>query len=355
MINSYKLFSLGDVKLQSNKVLKNASMAYKTYGTLNDDRSNVIVYPTWFTGFISDNEWLIGKGMALDPSKYFIIIVAAFGNGESTSPSNYNNFPNVTLYDNVTSQYRLITELFKINKIKLVVGWSMGAQQTFQWACLYPDMIENFAPLCGSAKTAHHNFVFLEGVKAPILSNCEFKDGAYTKKPVKALKGVARVYAGWGFSQPFYKEEKWRDMGFKNLEDFLVNFWEKFFLLRDPNNLLAMLWTWQNANISDNHIFNGNLEAALGAIKSKSYVMPAHMDLYFPPEDSAWEVEHMKNSNLIVIPGIWGHFAADGLNKTDTKFIDDNLKLLIGYSKKNDDPPATIINNIYKPCSAKKT
>ena len=223
----YKTYKLGDITLQSKLILKNAEIAYKTYGVLNSDKNNVIIYPTWFTGFISDNEWLIGENMALNPSKYFIIVVAAFGNGQSTSPSNYTDFPNITLFDNVTSQYRLVSELFGITQIKLVVGWSMGAQQTFQWACLYPNMIEYIAPMCGSSKTSHHNFVFLEGVKAPILADCEFQNGQYTKKPIKALKGVARVYAGWGFSQPFYKEETWRQLGYTSLEDFLVNFLTK--------------------------------------------------------------------------------------------------------------------------------
>ena len=76
-----KIFDLGDIKLQAGATLKNAKLAYKTFGTLNADKSNVILYPTWFTGFVSDNEWLVGEGMALDPAKYFIIIVCAFGNG----------------------------------------------------------------------------------------------------------------------------------------------------------------------------------------------------------------------------------------------------------------------------------
>ena len=126
-------YQLGDITLQSGNVIPNAKIAYQTYGTLNEDKSNVILYPTWYSGFISDNEWLIGEGMALDPSRYFIIIVCLFGNGQSTSPSNSDNFTNMTIYDNVLQQHRLVTEHFGISKIKLVVGWSMGAGQTYQW------------------------------------------------------------------------------------------------------------------------------------------------------------------------------------------------------------------------------
>ncbi len=64
------------------------------------------------------------------------------------------------------------------------------------------------------------------------------------EKPTVGLRGVARVYAGWGFSQPFYRDELWRSLGFNSLEDFLVGFWENFWLKRDPDNLLVMLSTW---------------------------------------------------------------------------------------------------------------
>ena len=156
--------------LQSGAMLSGYDLVIETYGRLNADKSNVIVYPTWFTGYHSDNEWLIGNNMALDPSKYFIIVISALGNGMSSSPSNtaapYNgvHFPAITLYDNVVLQYKLVTEYFGISKIKLVTGWSMGAQQTYQWGALYPDIVERIAPFCGSAKTSPHNFVFLEAL-----------------------------------------------------------------------------------------------------------------------------------------------------------------------------------------------
>jgi homoserine O-acetyltransferase len=330
----YSLFNLGDIKLQSGIILKNAQIAYKTYGKLNKKKNNVIVYPTWFTGFISDNEWLIGKHEALNPNKYFIIVVAAFGNGQSTSPSNTGlgpTFPNITLYDNVINQYKLVTKLFGINKIEMVVGWSMGAQQTFQWGCLFPDMIKKIAPICGSSKTAQNNFVFLEGVKYALINSNDFHNGYYETKPYNGLQAVARVYSGWGFSQPFYNNYTWRELGYTSLEDFEVGFWQSFFNKRDANNLLCMLWTWQNADISDNKIYNKNQKIALESIKAKSYVMPCNYDLYFTPETNIKEVSYMPNAKIVEIYSIWGHFSADGLNKKDTIFINKKLKKLLKY------------------------
>lgn len=329
---------LGDVKLQCGLTLPDAKLAYKTYGTLNNDKNNVIVYPTWYSGFHLDNEWLIGTDKALDPTKYFIIVPCALGNGQSSSPSNtpepYNQrrFPNISLYDNVVCQHKLVTEVFGIENIKLVTGWSMGAQQTFQWGSLYPEMVERIAPFCGSAKTSPHNFVFLEGVKAGITTDRSWENGFYTNQPKQGLRSVGRIYAGWGLSQPFYLKEEWRQMGFNSLEDFLIGFWEKFFLLRDANNLLAMLWTWQNADISNNHLYNGDIKKALAGIKARSVVMSPSIDLYFPKEDNAWEVKQMVNAASIEhveIPGVYGHFAGGGISATDTDFIDNQLKLLL--------------------------
>ena len=333
----YELYDLGDVRLQRGATIRNCNLAYKTFGALNAEKNNVIVYPTWYSGQHYENEWLIGRGRALDPDKYFIIIPNMFGNGLSSSPSNtpepYNaaRFPQVTAFDNVVQQHRLVTEKFGIRKVRLVTGWSMGALQTFHWGALFPDMVERIAPFCGSARCSRHNFVFLEGVKAALTADAAWNNGWYAAKPEKGLRAMARVYAGWGFSQTFYRQElDLKVLGFSSLEDFLVAFWEGFFLPKDANNLLAMLWTWQNGDISDNPLYKGDFKKALGAIKAKAYVMPGSTDLYFPPEDSENEVAHMPNAKFISIKSIWGHFAGGpGTSKEDVAYLDQKLKELL--------------------------
>ncbi len=142
---------------------------------------------------------------------------------------------------------------------------------------------------------------------------------------------MARVYAGWGFSQAFYRQElDLSAMDYSSLEDFLVAFWESLFLSKDANNLLAMLWTWQHGDIGANELHGGDLRRALGAIKARAFVMPGQTDLYFPPEGSESEVAHMPNARLITIPSVWGHFAGGpGTNPVDVAFIDARLKELL--------------------------
>ena len=334
-MTDYEIFELGDVILRSEATLRGARLAYKTYGTLNGEKSNAVVYPTRFGGRHPDNEWLIGKSMALDPGKYFIIVPNMLGNGLSSSPSNtpapYDKarFPRVTVLDNVGAQHRLVTEHFGIEKLALVVGYSMGAQQTFQWGASYPEMVERILPFCGSSRTSPHNFVFLEGVKAALTADAAFEGGWYTRPPTAGLRAFARVYAGWAPSQAFYRERVYLEQGYSSLEDYLVAFWEGNYVGKDANDLLAMLWTWQNADIGATLGFDGDLGAALGAIGAKAIVMPGQTDLYFPPEDNEYEVSRMPNAELRPIPSVWGHLAGSGRNPEDVRFIDDALRELL--------------------------
>ena len=117
-----------------------------------------------------------GEGRPLDPDKYFIIIVNQIGNGLSTSPHNtpppagMGNFPHVRIGDDVRAQHKLITEKFGLARLALVVGGSMGAQQTYEWAVRYPDMVKRAAPIAGTAKNTIHDFLFAETLIEAITS-----------------------------------------------------------------------------------------------------------------------------------------------------------------------------------------
>jgi homoserine O-acetyltransferase len=330
----YEIFELKEVVLQCGLTLRQAKLVYKTYGELNAARDNVIVMPTFYGGQLAENEVMIAAWHALDPKRHFIMVPNMFGNGLSSSPSNtpppfdHATFPNVTLYDNVVCQHRLVTEHLGIERIKLVVGFSMGAQQTFQWGALYPDMVQAIAPICGTARTSPHNSLFLEGVKAALVTDAAFAGGWYQTPPVKGLQAFSRVYAGWVFSQDFFREHEYRKMGLASVED-SMRFLEGYFRRRDANDLLAMLWTWQHADISANEIYKGDFAAALGAIKARAIVMPGTTDLYFRVRDNELEVAQMPHAELRPIPSIWGHVAGLGVNPPDNAFIDAALHELL--------------------------
>jgi homoserine O-acetyltransferase/O-succinyltransferase len=332
----YETFDLGSFVFQSGATLRDCRLAYKTYGALNMAKDNVIVFPTAYAGDHKENEPRIGPGKALDTDKYFIVVPQLFGNGLSSSPSNtpepYGGprFPKVTIYDNVIAQHRLMAEKFGVERIKLVTGCSMGAIQTFHWGALYADDVERIAPYCGAARCSRHNFVFLEGLKAALTADAQWNEGWYKEKPAKGLRAFGRVYAGWAFSQAFYREElDLAVLGHSSIEDFMVAFWEGLFLPKDANDLLCMLWTWQHADVSDNALYRNDFKKALAAIKAKAYVMPSETDLYFPPADSAFEVAQMPNAKYLSIPSIWGHLAGATANPAEVAFIDHKLAELL--------------------------
>ena len=325
MKTSEGVFECGDVSLQRGGTLKGARIVYKTFGTLSPQRDNVIVYPTSYTAHHTDIEWLVSPEHCLDPSRYFIVIPNMFTNGLSSSPSNTPDFkttsPGVTTYDNVMQQRRLMNELFGVDRVKLVYGWSMGAQQAYHWAALFGDAVERIVVNCGSAKTAQHNLVFLEGVRAAV--------GA-ARTPEEGVRAMGRIYAGWALSQTFYRREMWRGLGFKDLEDFLVRGWEDNFLRRPAVDLMAQLWTWQNGDISANDLYRGDLAMALAGIKARVLLMPSATDLYFQTDDNRAELPHLKNAKLAEIPSVWGHRAGNPRdNPEDAAFLDKHVTALL--------------------------
>ncbi|KAE9405212.1 homoserine acetyltransferase, partial [Gymnopus androsaceus JB14] len=237
-------YKLGNWELQSGQVIPNAEIAYKTLGVPS---SPSIIYPIWFAGTIEDAGYLIGDDKALNPQKYYIIIIALFGNGQSSSPSNTDlkPFPDCTMYDNVRAQYKLVTEHLGVTHARAVLGYSMGAAQTYQWATQYPDFMDFAVPICGAAKISISNTVVLEGMKAALLAaKKQYTAGACkggvlaqgeeyriwkTDEKDVGLKALGRVFSGWAFSPTFYRRKLYETVWeIKGLEDFMVNYWDKW-------------------------------------------------------------------------------------------------------------------------------
>ncbi len=322
MRHDYETFPLHRVKLQSGETF-DATLAYKTYGTLSPAKDNVVLLPTFYTGTHYRNEGFFGPGRAIDPARHFIVSINLFGNGLSSSPSNTPpprdgpRFPKVTMYDNVKCQHHLLTERLGIGRIALVAGWSMAGCQAYQWAAQYPDMVDAIVPFFASAKTSPHNIVFLEGVKAALQADQAWNGGNYEKQPERGLRAFGRVYAGWAYSQTFYREGLYRKMGFATFEDLLID-WERDHVENwDANDLLAMLWTWQRGDISANELYHGDFVRALGAIRARAILIACRQDLYFPPQDNEIELRHLPNAKLVVADSPWGHCAASPGNDPD--------------------------------------
>jgi homoserine O-acetyltransferase len=326
-MSDYEIFELGEFPLQCGRTLPQARIAYKSYGQLAADGSNLILYPTSYGAQHTDTQWLIGPDRVLDPERWFIVIPNMFTNGLSTSPSNcvdacrFGNWPAVTHVDNVAAQRRLLHEVFDVHRIALIYGWSMGAQQALHWGALYPEEVERLCAVCGSARTSPHNLVFLEGVKSALTCDSAWRDGWFHGKPERGLRAMGRVYAGWAMSQAFYREHLYRQFGATSIEDYIVRFWEANFLRRDGNDLVAQLDIWARSDISANDVYANNLEAALGAIQARAIIMPGRTDLYFTAEDSRRETAMMPNAEYRPIESDYGHRAGNPTHCKDDEAV----------------------------------
>ena len=313
----------------------NLELSYLTIGELNEKKDNVIIYPTRYAGTHLEQGYLIGEQLALNPKDYFIIIPNMFCNGVSSSPSNTieplngPNFPLITIQDNVIAQHNLVTNLFGIEKIKLVVGWSMGGQQAYQWATQYPNMVENIAAMCAHAKTSGHTHVFLEGMYAALTSDLNWNEGNYKEQPNAGKTTMAMAWAGWALGQNWFREKLYLNDGYKSPQEVLDKLWKTIYYKRDANDLLAMIRTWQEHDISNNEKYNGNIEEALSSIKANVVLMPGINDLYFPPEENKEELKSLKNGKLEIIPSNYGHYAGAAKSKEDLDFVNNQIEILL--------------------------
>jgi homoserine O-acetyltransferase len=319
------VFRLGDYAVEHGGVIRDARLVWQTHGTLNAARDNVIVYPCSYTATHEDLSWLIGPDGVLDPGRWFIVIPDMFSNGLSSSASDTEDYPAlVTMRDNVAAQHRLLTEHFGVSRIAAAYGFSMGAGQAYHWAALYPEMVERALVVCGSSRTSVHNKVFLSGLLRILEAAPEHLGGGrFSAEPAAALRAFAHVYAGWGLSQDFYREElHLTALGAQDLESFLRTDWEENFGVHKAADLYAQALTWYHADISDNPLYGGDLEQALKSIRARVMLLPGETDLYFRVADNAADLPHLDAGEIRVIPSIWGHRAGSpATNPEDFAFL----------------------------------
>ncbi|MFK8068950.1 MAG: alpha/beta fold hydrolase [Gammaproteobacteria bacterium] len=328
----FEVYDLGDFDLENGAKLENATLAYKTFGKLNEDGDNAILFPVMFSGTHAAMAPYVGEGLALDPDKYFVVIPNQLGGGLSTSPHNSQDaasFPELSISDDVRAQHQLLTEHLGVKHLQLVTGWSMGAQQTYEWAVRYAEMVERAAPIAGTAKTTHHCSLYVDVFSEALTSDPAWNDGNYTNSADvdQGLRRMARVFAMMGASHELFNSEGWKDIDIPSKEEFLSGFWEAWFAPMDPNNLLAMAKKWRSGDVSSHA--DGDLEKALGQVTAKVFVMAFERDMFIDLADCKNEQQMIKNSELVTIPSLWGHFSMLGVNPKDFEAINQNLERLL--------------------------
>ena len=325
-----RTYALGVFRLENGVVLPNATIAYATWGALNAQRDNAILIPSWYGSDHHGYDFLIGAGRALDPAKYFIVATEMFANGFSSSPSNTPPpfdgpaFPAIAIRDDVEAARRLLTAELGVHHLRAIVGFSMGAQQAFQWSVSHPDFVTAVAAYCGTAKTYPHGVVRLEGAIRALTADAAFADGRYASPPTKGLTAWSHHWAGWVWSQEWWRRELFKPQ-FATVDEVLASRIARD-AVRDANNLISQARTWQRHNVGDTPGFNGDHERALASITARVLYMPGETDLYFPVGDAKYESPFIKHVSLTPIPSLWGHSAGSGGNAADNAFLNDRIR-----------------------------
>ena len=327
-------FVMRNFRTESGVTLPQAVVVYGTYGHLNAARDNVVLLPSHYMATHHGYEWLIGPGKALDTTRLFLVATELFGNGHSSSPSNtpepYHGprFPVTTIRDNVAACRRLLEEDLKVTHLRAVIGFSMGAQQAFQWAVSAPGFVDRVVATSGTAKTYGHGILRLEGQIAALVEDPAFQSGDYVTAPAKGVQAFGFVWAAWLFSQEWWRQELWRNPARPNqtFEQVMDNYRTNFFAPgTDANNLILQARTWEQHDVGKTPGFDGDVEKALRSIEIPVLYMPSETDLYFPVQDARYEAQFIKHVTLAPIPSLWGHPAGAAASPADAKFLNDNI------------------------------
>jgi homoserine O-acetyltransferase len=329
-------FRLPSFTFESGVTVPEVKLAYGTYGRLNAARDNAILLPSHYMADHHGYDWLIGPGLALDTTRYFLVATELFGNGHSSSPSNTPEpfhgprFPLATIRDNVEAVHRLLTEQLRVTHLRAVIGFSMGAEQAFQWAVSYPDFAERIVAIAGTARCWPHGVVRLESHIEALALDSAFRGGDYTTPPRRGIEQFALGWAPWLFSQEWWRKALWREMTPPApTPDSAVALLKAEFLAADANDLILHARTWQRHDIGTTPGAGGSTEKALRSIRVPVLYMPGQTDLYFPVSDARYEAGFIPHVTLAPIPSLWGHVAGVGPTPADKRFISQRVSAFL--------------------------
>jgi homoserine O-acetyltransferase/O-succinyltransferase len=327
-----RLLSMADFRLEGGGVLPVANVAYAVFGRLNAARDNAVLVPSYYGADYHGYDFLVGPGKALDPERYYIVLTEMFGNGFSSSPSNTPpplagpDFPAISIRDNVEASRRVLEHL-GVTHLRAVAGFSMGAEQAFQWAVSHPSFVDAIIPWCGTAKTYPHGVVRLESAIRALTADPAFADGRYTSPPKRGMEAWSTHWAAWVWSQEWWRRELFRPQ-FADVDAVLASRMARD-AVRDPNNLILHARTWQRHDVGHTPSFGGDHRRALRSISARVLYMPCETDLYFPLGDADYERQFLKDVTFTPIPSLWGHSAGGGGNPADAAFINDRIRAFL--------------------------
>ncbi len=314
---------IGDLPLESGRVLRAVRVAYRTWGSLAPSGDNAVLVCHALTGSADVDAWwpdLLGSGRALDPGEDFIvcsnILGSCYGTTGPTSsiPGSSRpygpDFPDVTVRDMVRLQARLLDAL-GVRRIRLVIGGSLGGMQALEWAAMYPDLVDAIAALATSGRHSAWCIGLSEAQRAAILADAGFRGGRYPPdRPPAAGLAAARMIAmctyrsGESFARRFGRERS--DEGGFQVERYLRHHGESLVARFDANSYLTITRAMDSHDVGRGR---AGYTQALGGIRAAAIVVAVDSDVLYPPEEQRELAALIPRAELEFLRSPHGHDA----------------------------------------------
>jgi len=313
-----------DFPLDSGERLPRAVVRYATLGAWSPGADNVVLLFTYYTGTHNSYAPWIRPGGPIDPARYHVVVVDHLGNGVSSSPSNTPGpFPALDVADTARAAMAVLDSL-GIGQVRLAAGWSLGGMQALEFAARYPRAVSAVLALCSAARCSEVNRVFLDGVDAVL--GVDAVGDAPDGRAARALNAFGRVYAGWAYSEEFFREAHYRDLGYRDPADVVAS-WGRDHEAYDARDLRASLDMWRRADLGRHR---GGLGPGLGAVRARTVLMPCATDSYFTLAENEHEFGFLPDGELSVLRSPLGHVAGrPGVRPREQAAVDECLRRLL--------------------------
>jgi len=320
----HQSLALGDFRLENGEAIRDFTLSYVVHGTMNAERSNVILGITAIGSTHHRLDFLIGPDRALDTDRYCVIVADAIGNGLTTSPSTSRlqpgeTFPRFTIRDMVESQHRLLDHL-EIDMLHAAVGASMGGMQVLQWAVSHPQRLASAVALVPMARTTPWSAAVNEASRRALMADPEWATGS-ARAGWHAWAAVMQALAG--------RTPAGLELDCKKPSEAIA--WiEQRWQAHGKLGASAIDWIWQTYAYDAHDVgatpgFSDDLAAALGAVEARTLIVAAPDDLYNPTAAARQAASLIANARYAEIPSLLGHQAASGSRPEDSAFLNREI------------------------------